>query len=163
MTTGSSTVAGLLARSASGQAGAGDALVERLADEIGREAARGDVEPGPLIEGLWRRLIGNARVSPAVRDRFLLAAAAAMRVAMTRRDGPIRLAGRSVDVAALDVALGRLERLDPRKARLAELRLLGGLAVEDAASVLGLSRAIADEQWRMTRAWLYRELGELAP
>ena len=53
-------------------------------------------------------------------------------------------------------------KLDERKSRLVELRFFAGLTSEDAAEVLGISRTTASEEWRMARAWLYRELKDLA-
>jgi RNA polymerase sigma factor (TIGR02999 family) len=64
----------------------------------------------------------------------------------------------SEDLLALDEALTRLAGEDPAKARLVELRYFAGLSVEDAAEVLGISRATADRHWRYAKVWLYSEL-----
>jgi RNA polymerase sigma factor (TIGR02999 family) len=63
------------------------------------------------------------------------------------------------DLLALDEALARLERLDPIKARLVELRYFSGLSVPRAAEALGLSAATAERYWAYARAWLKVELG----
>lgn len=63
-----------------------------------------------------------------------------------------------VDVEALDAALTELATLDPRGARLVELRFFGGLSESMAAEVLGISRAAASRDWRMARAWLANAL-----
>ncbi len=62
------------------------------------------------------------------------------------------------DIEALDAALLRLASVDERKARLVELRFFGGLDEQEAADMVGISRATASREWRMARAWLAREL-----
>jgi RNA polymerase sigma factor (TIGR02999 family) len=61
-------------------------------------------------------------------------------------------------VLAIDDAMNRLAVLDPRKARLVEMRFFGGLSADEAADVLGIARSTAAEEWRMARAWLYQQL-----
>jgi RNA polymerase sigma factor (TIGR02999 family) len=68
-------------------------------------------------------------------------------------------AGRDVEVLDLDGALERLADVDPRKAKLVELRYFGGLTIEEAAAVLGTSVATAERDWKFSRAFLIRELG----
>jgi RNA polymerase sigma factor (TIGR02999 family) len=63
-----------------------------------------------------------------------------------------------VDVLALDEALTRLAMFESRWSRLVELRYFAGLTVEDTAAVLDLSTATVERDWRLARAWLYREL-----
>jgi RNA polymerase sigma factor (TIGR02999 family) len=62
------------------------------------------------------------------------------------------------DLMALDDALSALAALDPRQAHVVELRFFGGLSSEDAALVLGVSRATVERDWGLARAWLYRRL-----
>ncbi|NOT45815.1 MAG: sigma-70 family RNA polymerase sigma factor [Acidobacteria bacterium] len=64
----------------------------------------------------------------------------------------------SADVIALDDALAALETLDRRKSRVIELRFFGGLSLEEAAHVLGVSVATVRRDWSLARAWLSREL-----
>jgi RNA polymerase sigma factor (TIGR02999 family) len=63
-----------------------------------------------------------------------------------------------VDVLALDDALRRLAELDSRKSQLVELRYFGGLGIDEAAAVLGISPATVKRDWTTARAWLRREL-----
>jgi RNA polymerase sigma factor (TIGR02999 family) len=65
---------------------------------------------------------------------------------------------RGHDVVALDEALEKLARLDPRRSRIAELRYFGGLSVEETAEALSVSVATVMRDWRLARAWLQREL-----
>jgi RNA polymerase sigma factor (TIGR02999 family) len=59
------------------------------------------------------------------------------------------------DVAAVSEALDLLAEHDPVKAELVKLRFFAGLSVEEAADLLGISRATADRHWRYARTWLY--------
>ncbi len=59
---------------------------------------------------------------------------------------------------ALDDALEELERLDPPRAKVVELRFFGGLSVDEAAEALGVSPQTVMRDWRLARAWLAREL-----
>jgi RNA polymerase sigma factor (sigma-70 family) len=61
-------------------------------------------------------------------------------------------------VLALDEALNRLARLDPRQERIVELRYFSGLTVDDTAETLGISPATVKREWSMARAWLSREI-----
>ena len=59
---------------------------------------------------------------------------------------------------ALDSALERLRSVNERHCRVVELRVFGGLTVEEVGAVLGLSRATVSDDWAMARAWLACEL-----
>jgi RNA polymerase sigma factor (sigma-70 family) len=64
----------------------------------------------------------------------------------------------SEELIALDEALEQLEQLDPVKGRLVTLRYFGGMTIEQAAEVLGISRVTAHRYWTYARAWLYQRL-----
>lgn len=59
---------------------------------------------------------------------------------------------------ALDEALERLQRLDPRQVRILELRFFGGLSVDETAEALDVSPRTVDREWKLAQAWLRREL-----
>ena len=63
-----------------------------------------------------------------------------------------------LDLVAVDDALTELCALDSRQARIVEMRFFGGLSAEEAAAVLGISRATVERDWGLARAWLYRRL-----
>jgi RNA polymerase sigma factor (TIGR02999 family) len=67
---------------------------------------------------------------------------------------------KSADLVALDDALTVLADLDARQSRVVELRFFGGLSVEETAEVLQVSTGTVRRDWRLARAWLYRELGK---
>jgi RNA polymerase sigma factor (TIGR02999 family) len=64
------------------------------------------------------------------------------------------------DLVKLDDALTTLEKLDPRQARIVELRFFGGLSLEEAAEVLKVSVSTVRRDWRMAQAWLHQQLSE---
>ena len=65
----------------------------------------------------------------------------------------------AIDLVELDTALGRLETIDPRKARAIELYYFGGLDYNELAAELGVSRATAHRELRFARAFIAAELG----
>jgi RNA polymerase sigma factor (TIGR02999 family) len=65
---------------------------------------------------------------------------------------------RDSQVVALDGALEELAKLDPRKARIVELRFFGGLTGEEAAAVLKVSPQTVARDWHLAKSWLAREL-----
>ena len=71
-------------------------------------------------------------------------------------------ASNEMPILALDQALDRLQAVDAELARIVELRAFGGLTIEEAAHVLGVSPSTAKRDWRTAKAWLNRELGSEA-
>lgn len=100
-----------------------------------------------LVDELRRR---NRRKRQAPRSRITLDAAAT------------ELDGGAPDLIALDVALERLERHDPRLAELVTLRYFAGLSAERTATVLQVSPATYHRLWSYAKAWLLRDLGRSA-
>ena len=73
--------------------------------------------------------------------------------AVAGKDGPA-----PIDLLALDQALTRLAELDPRQARIIELRYFGGLSLEETADALEVAPATVKRDWSVARAFLAREL-----
>jgi RNA polymerase sigma factor (TIGR02999 family) len=110
------------------------------------------------------------------RGHFFAAAAEAMRrilVEQARHKQSVKAGGgrRRVDLAdvdlqdspdadlpALDDALEKLAKKDPRKAELVKLRYFAGLTIAEAAKALNISTSTADNDWAYARAWLRLEL-----
>ena len=65
---------------------------------------------------------------------------------------------RNIDLVELDDALRRLADLDPRKGQVVEMRFFAGLGVEETATALGVSPVTVMRDWRVARAWLFKEL-----
>ena len=64
------------------------------------------------------------------------------------------------ELMAVDQALDRLAQLDPRQARVVEMRFFAGLSVEEIAAVLGVSPKTVKRDWSVAKAWLYADLKE---
>ena len=104
--------------------------------------------------------------------RRILVDAARSRAAVKRGGGAVRVehpSGIDFDqlpsvesgaaaLCALDDALGSLAQIDPRRAKVIELRFFGGLTVEETAEVLQVSPQTVMRDWRLARAWLADEL-----
>lgn len=65
----------------------------------------------------------------------------------------------AADVIAVHEALEELEKQDPRKARVLELIIFGGLTYQEAAEALDVSTATVDRDFRFAKAWLAKRLG----
>jgi RNA polymerase sigma factor (TIGR02999 family) len=65
---------------------------------------------------------------------------------------------KSPDLVALDEALSSLEKVDPRKASVVELRFFAGLTLDEIAEQLGISTETVGREWRRAKAWLYTAL-----
>jgi RNA polymerase sigma-70 factor, ECF subfamily len=59
--------------------------------------------------------------------------------------------------------MNQLATLDPRKAKVIELRFFGGLSVEETAEALQLSPQSVMRDWKLAKAWLHRELSQGSP
>lgn len=76
-------------------------------------------------------------------------------------DGPAR--DEPEVLVALDEALRRLERLEPRQAEIVACRFFGGLSVEETAAALDVSPRTVKRDWAFAQAWLHRELSGIDP
>ena len=74
-------------------------------------------------------------------------------------DERIAIARSDEDLLDLDAMLKKLAELDPAQAQLVELRIFGGMTVDEAAAEMGLSKRTAEREWTAARAWLFREIG----
>lgn len=154
--------------------------VRRLARACMRSERRDHTLPPTAVANeAWLRLFGGALPAFASEAEFLAAAVTALRRVLVehgrrrsrwkrggglqREELPADLAAAPVAderVLAVDEALARLAQVDPAKARLVELRFFGGLSVDEAAAVLGLSPRTAARDWRVARAFLRAELAD---
>ena len=124
-----------------------------------------------MCDGAAIRAGGSAGALAATGMRRILVEHARGRNAQKRGNGQRRVSIQDVDVpfsptddgidlVSLDTALERLAGLDPRQARIVELRFFGGLTVEETASVVGISERTVKREWQMSRAWLRREMAQ---
>ncbi len=68
-------------------------------------------------------------------------------------------AERSQEPVALNGTLHQLDKLNPRQAKVIELRYIGGLSFEEVGDVLDLSPRTAKRDWALARLWLFKEIG----
>ena len=67
---------------------------------------------------------------------------------------------RPSELLTLDDALTRMAEMDPRKAKVIELKFFGGLSVEEIADVLKISPQSVMRDWKLAKVWLQRELNK---
>ena len=134
------------------------------------------LQPTALVHEAYIRLAGQRDVAWQNRAHFFGIAAQMMRRILVdharkrqaaKRDAAawkvqtgdgVDLGDRYPELLALDAALSDLEALDPRQARIVEMRFFGGLTVEETAEVAGISPATVKREWQTARAWLAREI-----
>lgn len=170
-----------------GDARAADELLPLVYEELRCLAAQkmSQERPGQtlqataLVHEAYVRLVGSEARDWSGRTHFFAAAAEAMRrilIENARRkqrlkhggaqqkvdfDDPcMAIEGPSEDIVALDEALAKLALEDPVKADLVKLRYFAGLTIEQAAKILGISRATADRYWSYSRVWLFDEINK---
>ena len=80
------------------------------------------------------------------------------REAIPLEEGMVFPESKSEELLAVDEALDRLAKLDPRQSKIVEMRFFGGLTVEETAEALGISPITVKRDWNLARAWLYGEL-----
>lgn len=157
--------------------------LRRLAGELlRRERPDHTLRPTALVHEAYLRLVDQRCVDLDDRARFRGIAARAMRrilVDHARRraaakrgaagtritieddhavDAPV-----AVEILDLHDAIERLAALDRRTARVVELRVFGGLTINEVATALAVSSRTAAEEWRFARMWLGRELDQATP
>lgn len=158
-------------------------LRQIASQQMAREKPGQTLEPTALVHEAYLRLVkpvpvahdpGSAQLF-ANRRHFFAAAAEAMRrilIDQARRKKVLhRVASDDVEPAIttddrwlhLADALSMLNSTDPTAAQVAQLRLLGGLSIEEAGAILGMSRATAYREWEFARAWLSDQLRDHDP
>ncbi len=109
---------------------------------------------------LCAKIIRQVLVDHARRRRYAKRGGDAVQVPL--EEALLGTRAQGVDVLALEDALDSLSKIDPRKGRVVELRFFGGLSVEEAAQVLRVSPETVMRDWKMAKAWLFRELARIA-
>ena len=162
-----------------------DELVPRVHAELRRIAQRAmarerhdhTLQPTALVNEVYLRLVDIGQVQWNNRAHFFALSARLMRrilVDLARARGYQKRGGGAVvacldethaaapvrpdELVALDEALERLAKIDPRRSEVVELRFFGGLGVEETAEALKVSRHTIMRDWPLARTWLYREL-----
>lgn len=166
-----------------GEAGAMNRLVPLVYDELRTAAHRQlagrrqgqTLDTSDLIHETYLKLVDRSRADWRDRTHFLAASAVAMRhilVDSARRRAAAKRGGKAhrvplresmvgaerhtTEILAVDQALSVLAAVDPKLARLVELRFFGGLSIEEIAELRGVSTRTILRDWRKARAFLYR-------
>lgn len=183
-------VTALLSRMSAGDEGAAALLMPMVYDRLRALAASyfrsqrsgATLQPTALVHEAFLRLVQQDADSFKDRAHFFAVAATAMKQILVDRARRRKAAKRGGDqervtldevggggaasaADLVDVAdmLERLAALDARQARIVELRVFGGLTVDEVAEVLALSARTVQNDWRAARAWLIREMGRSEP
>jgi RNA polymerase sigma factor (TIGR02999 family) len=147
------------------------------AARLRRESVGHTLNPTDLVHEAYLKLVPLGNVEWQSRSHFFAIASRAMRqvlvdhaerrsaakrgggqVPLTLTDDGSATATPLDDLIALGDALSRLERVDPRQARVVECRFFGGLSLDETAEALNISAATVSRDWTFARAWLHREL-----
>jgi RNA polymerase sigma factor (TIGR02999 family) len=164
-----------------------DELLPLVYDELHRQAHRflrrerqsHTLQTTALIHEAYLNLIKYEQISWQNREHFFAISANLMRRILVnyanarhrqkrggatenlQLDDSIMIAAENtdVDLLALDEALTKLAKMDKQQAQIVELRYFGGLTIEETAEVMGIAPATIKRDWKLTRTWLYRELG----
>ena len=153
-------------------------LRQLAAQKLGRERPGQTFQATALVHEAYLRLLGPGEQCFNNRAHFFAAAAEAMRrilIENARRKGSLKHGGgrHRVDLdkadipwdadepdnlIALDEALAKLAQEDAIKAELVKLRFFAGLTIDEAAEIVGVSRATAIRHWSFARTWLLHEI-----
>jgi RNA polymerase sigma-70 factor (ECF subfamily) len=178
-------VTSLLKKLAGGNQEAASELIPVIYQELHRLAARHlrherqdhTLQPTALVNEAYIKLVAQRNADWQSRAHFFAVASNLMRrilVDYARRQLRAKRGGkltklslddvvltspdRPAKLLALDESLTRLEKLDRRQSRIVELRYFGGLTVEEAAEILGMSPTTVRREWASAKAYLYGEL-----
>ncbi len=178
----------MLLESQQGNREAVDAMFAHLYDDfrgmaerfLRREPDRNRMSPTTLVHEAYFRLIDQSRVDWKGRTHFFAIGARVMRrilVDNARRESSLKRGGgwkrtqldehatfqmdRDEDVLQLHELLTQLEQLDPRQARIVELKFFGEMTMPEIAEFMNLGLRTVEKDWTMARAWLRKaSLGE---
>lgn len=158
-----------------------DELRHLAANYLRRERPDHTLQPTALVHEAYLRLVDQKKINWANRAQFMAIAARMMRrilvnhavarktskrgsgVPQLSLDAALNVFDRqAVSTLALNDALHELEGLDPRQAKIVELRFFGGLTVPETADLLGVSPATVKREWNVAKLWLEREMGDAA-
>jgi RNA polymerase sigma factor (TIGR02999 family) len=147
------------------------------AAHLRKEAANHSLQPTAIVNEAYIRLVEINRVDWQGRGHFFAVASGAMRRILVdharatraeKRGGGVETCsfdealvafpGRSPDVLALDDALHRLSQLDARQAKIVEMMFFSGMTEEETGDALAISSRTVKRDWRIAKAWLYKEL-----
>ena len=179
------SVTELLSQSQDGSSGETDRLFSVMYDDLRRlagkflqnEPLRHRISSSSLVHQAYMRMVDHSRVNWQGKTHFFAIGATVMRrilVDHARKVQSLKRGGgwekkqlhddvtfelsRDEDVVALDDLLHRLHHLNPRQAKIVELRFFGGMTMREIAAEMKLGLRTVEKEWAMSRAWMRREL-----
>lgn len=179
-----SDVTVLLNAASGGDRAAPEKLLELVYDDLRRlagaylqnEPSEHTLQATALVHEAYLRLVDWETVTWQNRAQFFAVAAQVMRHILVdharrkkteKRHGGAKIvldeavnlrAEKEFDLLRLEEVLLSLEKLDPRQAKIVELRFYGGLSIEETAHVLSVSETTVKREWTLAKAWFQREL-----
>jgi RNA polymerase sigma factor (TIGR02999 family) len=160
-------------------------LMPLVYDELHRLASRylrhervgHTLQTTALVHEAYLKLVDQKKANWHNRVQFFAAAAKVMRhvlvdYARSRKaakrggeycrlsldEAAISSQDKDADLLVLNEALDNLAAIDPQQSRVVELRVFGGLTVEDTAEALGISARTVKREWSMAKAWLHQQI-----
>jgi len=115
-----------------------------------------NLESRAQFYGFASKLMRNVLVDAARHKNAEKRGGNMLRLSLSKADRAIW--EEEIDLTALDGALNELAVNWPRRARIVEMKFFGGLTIEEATKVLGISHAAVEREWCFARAWLRRNL-----
>jgi RNA polymerase sigma-70 factor, ECF subfamily len=185
MTPSSEEVTDLLNDWVNGDQEALNRLMPLVYDELHRLASRylryervgHTLQTTALVHEAYLKLVDQKKANWNNRVQFFAAAAKVMRhvlvdYARSRKaakrggnycrlsldEAAISSQAKDADLLVLNEALDKLAAIDPQQSRVVELRVFGGLTVEDTAEALGISARTVKREWSMAKAWLHQQI-----
>jgi RNA polymerase sigma-70 factor, ECF subfamily len=182
-------VTGLLRRWSRGDQQAAEELIPLVYGELKRlagyylrmESGDATLSSTALVHEAYLRLAGGAEIDWQDRGHFFAVASRQIRNILVdharrrnaakrdvRHRAPIEDAvsvpvESNLDIEELDEALHELERFDPQKSQIVELRFFGGLSIEETASALRISPATVKREWTLAKLWLFQRMNHGPP
>ena len=179
------SVTELITGSNTGEPGETDKLFTVMYDDLRRlagrflqnEPLRNRLSSSSLVHQAYMRMVDQSRIDWQGKTHFFAIGATVMRrilVDHARKVHSLKRGGgwdrrqltddvtfelsRDADVMALDDLLTMLAELNPRQAKIVELRFFGGMTMREIAAEMNLGLRTVEKEWAMSRAWMRREL-----
>ncbi len=152
--------------------------VKKIASRyLSNEYGKRTIQTTELVHEAYLRLVGNKNLSLENRKHFFGSIANSMRQilvdnarqrnAIKRGSGKTKItldkvavfsSEKDEEILTLNDALTKLDSFDSRLCKIVELRFFTGLTIEETAEILSISPATVKRDWRLAKAWLYKEM-----
>ncbi|QDT05935.1 RNA polymerase sigma factor [Rubripirellula lacrimiformis] len=185
------SITDLLTKSTKGESGGTDQLFSLMYEDLCRlagrflqnEPLRHRLSSSSLVHQAYVRMVDQSRINWQGKTHFFAIGATVMRRILVDHARKVRSLKRGGgwerrqltdevtfklndddDVVALDELLKTLADLNPRQAKIVELRFFGGMTMREISTEMNLGLRTVEKEWAMSRAWMRRELrsGDIA-